>query len=194
MSFGDFAITPSTTVTLCHGVPLSKDSEDTYYFGSAGEQASTIGSYAFATFSNLTYQRNTRNTIRVGLPMGVSGANSALRANYVIFNNTAFENKPIYAFVDTVDYVNNNTIDITYTIDAMQTFMFDYTLRECYVEREHSVTDEIGDNLVSEGFDALAMVIHSEDEQFLFTNGTLPKYCTVIYYIENVGKDVDPNQ
>lgn len=194
MGFGDFAIAPSTTATLCAGVPLAKGSEDTFLFGSAGEQASKISSYAIATFSNLTYQRNTRNVVRLGMPMGISGASSALRANYLIFNNSAFEGKNIYCFVDTIDYVNNNTIDVTFTIDAMQTFMFDYELHQCYVEREHSVTDEIGDNVVSEGFGALSTVIHSEDEQFIFRNGAVPKYCTVIYYIENVGKDVDPTR
>ena len=110
MPFGDFAIAPSTTVTLCKGVPLVKGSEDTLYFASAGAQASTISSFGFATFNQFTYQRNTRNVIRIGLPMGVSGGNSAIRANYCIFNNSAFEGKNIYCFVDSVDYVNNNTL------------------------------------------------------------------------------------
>lgn len=190
MAFGDFAIAPSTTVTLCKGVPLSKGSEDTILFGSASAQASTLSSYGFATFSNLTYQRNTRNVVRVGMSMGNSGANSALRANYLIFNNTAFEGKNIYAFVDQIDYVNNNTIDITFTIDAMQTFMFDFTLRECYVEREHSVTDAAGDNVVPEEFGALPTVINSSDEHFMFVTTTMnTKYDCVIYYIANNGVD-----
>lgn len=194
MAFGDFAIAPSTTVTLCAGVPLSKGSVDTLYFTSSSAQASSIGGYAIpgATFTECTYQRNQRNTIRLGMPMGTSGANSALRANYCIFNNTAFEGKPIYAFVDTVDYVNNNTIDVHFTIDAMQTFMFDYTLGQCFVEREHSVTDQVGDNVVSENFTSLSMVVHSEDERFLWDNpsGFLnTKYKTVIYHSK-----LDPQQ
>ena len=191
MAFGDFAIAPSTTITLCAGVPLAKGSEDTLYFGSASSQASTIGGYAIATFSDCTYQRNTRNVARVGMPMGVSGASSALRANYCIFNNSAFEGKPIYCFVDSVDYVNNNTIDVHFTVDAMQTFMFDYTLGQCFVEREHSETDQIGDNVVAEEFDSTDTVVHSRDEQFLFTETQYTKYSTVIYYIENTGYDVD---
>lgn len=195
MAFGDFAIAPSTTVTLCAGVPLSKGSEDTFYFGSAGAQASKIRSYAIAgaTFTECTYQRNQRDTIRLGMPMGTSGANSALRANYCIFNNTAFEGKPIYAFVDSVDYVNNNTIDVRFTIDAMQTFMFDYELKQCYVEREHSDTDQIGDNLVPEDFGKLDTVVNAVDETFIFPGshaGAIlpqPKYKTIVYY-----KDGDP--
>ena len=193
MGFGDFAIAPSTTVTLCKGVPLVKGSEDTLYFASVGAQASTISSYGFATFTEYTYQRNsTRNVIRIGLPMGSSGANSALRANYCIFNNTAFEGKNIYCFVDNVDYVNNNTIDVTFTVDAFQTFMFDYELKSCYVEREHSVTDHVGDNLTPEEFGSLPVVIAEVSNDLLFTKPSgAPKYTCAIYYIKNCGIATD---
>lgn len=196
MSFGDFAIAPSTTVTLCAGVPLSKDSEDTYYFASAASQASTIGGFAIpgATFSNLTYQRNMRNVIRVGMPMGSSGANSAMRANYCIFNNTAFEGKPIYCFVDKVDYVNNNTIDVYFTIDAMQTFMFDYTLRECLVEREHTLSDQFGANVVPEDLPVYDTVVNGVDEYFLTTGSGETKYNKAIYWIPSVDDISDPSE
>lgn len=194
MGFGDFAITPSTTVTLCKGVPLVKGSQDTFIFGSSGEQASKISSYQIGTFSNLTYQRNQRSVIRIGMPMGVNGANSALRANYCIFNNSAFEGKNIYCFVDAVDYVNNNTIDVHFTIDAMQTFMFDYELKQCYVEREHSLTDDVGDNVVPEDFGTLPTVISGSYDNFIFKKAAGPsgsKYMAMIYYIENSGVDTD---
>ncbi|MBO4780982.1 MAG: hypothetical protein J5522_01175 [Lachnospiraceae bacterium] len=192
MSFGDFAIAPSTTVTLCKGVPLVKGSEDTLYFASAGAQASTISSYGFATFTEYTYQRNARNVIRIGLPMGSSGANSALRANYCIFNNSAYEGKNIYCFVDSVDYVNNNTIDVTFTIDALQTFLFDFQLKSCYVEREHSLTDHVGDNLTPEEFGTLPAIINEASDASLFKrpSGT-PKYTCAIYYIKNCGVGTD---
>ena len=194
MAFGDFAIAPSTTVTLCAGVPLSKGSEDTFIFASASAQASKISSYAIATFSNLTYQRNTRNVVRVGMPMGVSGANSAIRANYLIFNNTAFEGKNIYAYVDVIDYVNNNTIDITFTIDAYQTFMFDFELRECYVEREHIADDTFGANIVPEDFGSLGAIVHTADDYFTFKSSSPNhKYDCCIYNIAKRGMKQDPN-
>lgn len=191
MSFGDFAIEPSTTVTLCAGVPLAKGSEDTLFFASAGAQASTIGGYSIGTFTDYTYQRNTRNTIRIGIPIGTSGSNSMLRTNYCIFNNSAFEGKNIYCFVDSVDYVNNNTIDVTFTVDAMQTFMFDYQLKQCYVEREHSETDDVGDNLTPEEFGTLPTTINEVRENFLFRSTGGVKYTCMIYYIKNSGIDTD---
>lgn len=194
--FGDYYIAPSTTVTLCSGVPLSKESEDTYYFASASEQASKIASFAIpgATFTELSYQRNTRNVIRLGMPMGVSGANSALRANYCVFNNTAFEGKPIYCFVDKVDYVNNNTIDVTFTVDAMQTFAFDYELRQCLVEREHTISDEFGANMVPEDLPKYDTVINGVDTRFLIGGSGQTKYNNGIYYMPNIDDIADPNE
>ena len=35
----------------------------------------------------------------------------------------------------------------------MQTWFFDYTLKESFVEREHSLTDNVGDNVITENIE-----------------------------------------
>ena len=67
--------------------------------------------------------------------------------NYMRFINnmdivSPKEPKIFYAFVDELRWVNNETTEIYYTIDIMQTYYFDYTLLESFVEREHSASDE----------------------------------------------------
>ena len=42
---------------------------------------------------------------------------------------------------------------IDYEVDVIQTWMFDYNLNPCYVEREHTNDDAIGANRVNEGLD-----------------------------------------
>ena len=54
--------------------------------------------------------------------------------NYLRFNN---DNKWWYAFIISKDYVNESCTQITFEIDVMQTFMFDYTIDEAFVLREH---------------------------------------------------------
>ena len=54
--------------------------------------------------------------------------------NYLRFNNN---NKWWYAFIISKDYVNESCTQITFEIDVMQTFMFDYTIDEGFVIREH---------------------------------------------------------
>lgn len=54
--------------------------------------------------------------------------------NYLRFNN---ENKWWYAFITSKDYLNEDTTRIHFEIDVMQTFMFDYTLKESFISRQH---------------------------------------------------------
>lgn len=42
-----------------------------------------------------------------------------------------------YAFITDITYVNNGTCDITYEIDVMQSYAFDYVLNPSMVERAH---------------------------------------------------------
>ena len=68
----------------------------------------------------------------------------------MMFRNTSFGNKIFYAFITDVKYVNNETSLITYSIDNIQTYFFDVSFNASYVEREHSITDNIGDSITPE--------------------------------------------
>lgn len=91
------------------------------------------------------YCRYTNNSIRVGYP-----ADYYYRCNYMRFRNVNQGNKWFYAFIDKVEYVNNNMCEIFYTIDVLQTWWFDWDFGECFVEREHTLTDGYGENVVEE--------------------------------------------
>ena len=55
--------------------------------------------------------------------------------------------------------------------DIMQTYMFDYTLAPCYIEREHAAVDTVGANLLPEpGFDFLYTWSGSGPSSLTFTN------------------------
>jgi len=73
--------------------------------------------------------------------------------NYMMFRNTAYGTKWFYAFITQIEYISNTTSRIYYTIDPMQTYLFDVNVGECFVEREHAMTDAIGDNLNPESFE-----------------------------------------
>lgn len=70
--------------------------------------------------------------------------------NYLMFQNTAYGNKWFYAFINEVNYINDVTCEIVYQLDVMQTWYFQYRPQACFVEREHTETDEPGNNIVTE--------------------------------------------
>ena len=99
------------------------------------------------SLTEYTYQRIDK-TINVGI-----NAESLYDCNYIMFQNTSFGNKWFYAFITGVEYKGNNCSTISYEMDVMQTWFFDYTIKPCFVEREHILVDEIGANLVEENLE-----------------------------------------
>lgn len=159
-------IQPNSTVMLLKGVSLDKSYNHTIYFDSIAEQTfyfrekvKTYGNPAKVySFTNQTYQRVNRNTIRLAVI-----ADEIYDCNYLMFQNTRFLNKWFYAFIDEVNYINEGATEVVYTIDDMQTWYFDYELGKCFVEREHALTDVIGENLVPESVNLGEYIYHSSD-------------------------------
>lgn len=146
-------IEPNSTVILCKNIPFNNNYEATMWFGD------TVAQFAFFTAQDKVVevfqkQSYVRPSGSLGGTIDVKElADNLYNVNYMVFQNTNFGSKWFYAFVTNVEYINNKTTRLTFEIDVMQTWMFDYTLNECFVEREHSATDEIGDNLINEGLE-----------------------------------------
>jgi hypothetical protein len=152
-------IQPNSTVVLMKGVRLDNTYEHTVKFTSLSAQSSYfLNLTGNKVFNNLTYQRVFKNKIRLQVK-----ADDIYNYDYLAFKNTAYGNKWFYAFILRVDYVNDVTSEIIYELDEMQTWMFDYQYNTCYVEREHSVTDNIGDNIEPEPVALGEMIFNSYD-------------------------------
>lgn len=138
-------IIPNTNMRLLSGVPLNKNYEHTVLFKDVESQRKTFLNYTKHTLTHMTYQRVNNKVCRVNLK-----ADDCYDCNYMMFQNESYGNKWFYAFITKVEYVNNSVCEINFEIDVMQTWLFDYELKECFVEREHSVTDVAGDNILPE--------------------------------------------
>lgn len=141
-------IEPNTTLYILKDIPLDTSYDHTIYFGSKEAQATYFMSKQKYPLTQYTYQRVNRGKVRVGIQ-----ADNLYDCNYIMFQNTAFGNKWFYAYITAVEYINNTASDITYEIDTMQTWHFDYSVDYCFVEREHSTSDVIGDNIQPEPVD-----------------------------------------
>jgi hypothetical protein len=138
-------IAPNSDVWLCRGVPLDSRSKYTYRPSSKNEQFEAFNAYSVYTLTAQSYIRHSNNTIRVAIAPDL-----LLTCNYMMFRNTSFGSKIFYAFITDVDYVNNETSLITYSIDNIQTYFFDVSFNASYIEREHCITDNIGDSITPE--------------------------------------------
>lgn len=138
-------IQPNTTIRILQNVPLDTTYKHTIYFASASAQTSYFSGKTKYTLTEQSYQRVERGMMRVQLK-----ADNLYNCNYLMFQNTSFGTKWFYAFITGVEYINNEVAEVTFELDVMQTWFFDVTLKQSYVEREHSKTDVAGDNRIAE--------------------------------------------
>lgn len=138
-------IEPNTIIRILKNCPLDTTYDHTLYFDDSDAQYNYFLGLTKYTLTKQTYQRVNRSRMRVQYK-----ADDLYDCNYIMFQNSSFGSKWFYAFIKSVEYVNNVTSEIEYEIDVMQTWAFDYQLGQSFVEREHSATDVPGDNLVPE--------------------------------------------
>lgn len=149
-------IAPDSIIRICKNVPLNNTYQDTFYFTNKTDQFSYFLSKAKYTVSEYSYQRQQKK-----LMVGIT-ADNLYDCNYLVYRNNAFGDKYFYAFITDVEYISNEVSAISFELDVLQTWHFDYNLSQCFVEREHSRTDNFGENLIPENLDVGEYVYDKE--------------------------------
>lgn len=122
-------IVPDSTITLYGGVDI--DNGEQLVFKSRANQTAYFQSKLVRAQTPCTVVRKT-GRLRVEIAGSVIAT-----CNYLSFINPHFDNKIVYARIIDYDYINNECVEIAYVIDYWQTWMFDVTFEDMYIEREH---------------------------------------------------------
>lgn len=144
-----------STIRLCVA-PLDKTYKNTIWFDNTDNREIQRHNYFYSLpgqiFNNQSLCRINANTFRVQ-----AYYEDLLRYNYMVFTNPKSEgvmqSREFYAFVDQINYINESTSEIVFTIDYLMTYMFDFKVQPSFVEREHSETDYMFEHHVEEGLD-----------------------------------------
>ena len=132
------AFAPSNQIRLRH-VPFDDTYRHVFDFGSSSAQFNYFNGLAGYNFNNFTYQRKD-DIIRVPV-----NAESLYNINYVMYQNANFGDKWFYAFVTKIEYVNDNTSFLHIKTDVWQTWLFNWSIDQCFVERMHAPYDTLGE-------------------------------------------------
>ena len=162
-------IAPNSTIYILKNVRIDNTYANTIHFNSSNEQALYFQGLQKYVLTDYSYLKK-ENAIRVELR-----TDNLYDCNYIMFQNSSFGSKWFYAFITNVEYVNNETSAIYYEIDVMQTWYFNYTVNPSFIEREHSASDDPGDNLVPDDLELGEYVADNFDG-----TGELGTYCIVI--------------
>lgn len=139
-------ITPQSTITLYSGVDIG--TEQQLAFSSKAKQTAYFASKVKKSYVNCTVVKDKIGVIKVAVkPVGQAGTSEITGSdlascNYMSFVNPNFDNKTIYAYIVDYSYENNETALIQYMIDYWQTWCFDVTYHDMFIDREHLSQDE----------------------------------------------------
>lgn len=138
-------IQPQTNILLLQDVPLDTTYEHTIFFPNRQAQQAYFSGLQKYNLRNYTYQRVANGRSRVGIK-----SDNLYDCNYMMFQNTAYGNRWFYAYITSVEFINNECSEISFELDVMQTWFFDYEPDYCFVEREHATADGIGAHIEPE--------------------------------------------
>lgn len=140
-------ITPVTEVRAYTGVPLDASYVNTRDFETPAEQRDWFWGRLYKVFTRFTFQRMD-GYIRVPLAF-----DDALKINYVSYFNQDEPQKWIYAFVLRAEYVDPATTNLYIKTDVLQTWMFDWSIKGAYIERETVESDRLFEHTIPENLE-----------------------------------------
>lgn len=142
------AITPQTELKLLK-VPILIDNKNQITFASKEAQYNYFNSLPKIEEDNFSYQRH--NSV-IRFPAHID---SIIEYNYCMYQNENYSNKWFYAFITNMTYINDGMTEISITTDVFQTWQFDISWKQSFVEREmiNVADDLIGANRINEGLE-----------------------------------------
>lgn len=123
------AITPQTKLRLLK-VPIGIDNKNQLTFANEQAQRNYFLSLPYIEIDDISYIRKD-NVI-----MFPAHIDNIMEYNYVMYLNENYTNKWFYAFITNMQYENDFNTRILITTDVFQTWQFDITFKESFIERE----------------------------------------------------------
>lgn len=151
------AFKPISTIHLCT-VPFDNTYKNVVYCENDFKQLTYFEARKKKVFTEYTTIRKTGADGSLQSSIKVNASIDELEnlgVNYMFWENGTNGSNGLryyFAFITQLIYINEGVTQIVYETDVFQTWIYSVNILDSYVVREHSETDEIGDNLVPEKF------------------------------------------
>lgn len=129
------AVTPNTVLRLLK-VPLELDNKNQLTFANKQAQNQYFLSLPYKEITEISYQR--KDDI-VYYPEHID---NIIEYNYVMYKNQNYSDKWFYGFIVNMEYENDYNTRIYIATDVFQTWQFDITFKQSFIEREMIAVSE----------------------------------------------------
>lgn len=158
---------PDSQIHIIADLPIDSRYENTLYFEDREAQRAFFMGRVVKSITGLTYLRR-EWSIKVEATM-----DQARKWTYLYFTNPQdnnlfyyepARNKDYYYFINKVEYKSDSTVELFLELDVIQTYMFDWDLMPCFIERTHTQTDKFGEHTIPEGLETGPLITHTSQE------------------------------
>lgn len=156
------AIPQGGIINFYESVPFDRQHSHVRDFLNEQERTAYFEEKKLVAINGVSYIRN--DSFKVQLPVA-----QLKYCNYCSFVNEGFDFKKYYAFITDIKYINNETTEVTITIDNWQTWLFQYDILPCWVEREHVLDDTYGKHTIPESL-PISDYIEQNTYEYFFNN------------------------
>lgn len=178
-------IVPQSDVILLK-VPLEIDELNQLTFANATAQYNYFSSLPKIEFDNFTYQRKD-GVIRIPALY-----DDILNYNYVMYRNDAYSDKWFYAFIENMEYVNDNVTAVYIKSDVWQCWQFSLNYKPVFVEREHVNDDTIGKHTVPENLEIGEYIINDMRKIPMYSTGSASPDFQICFVVTKLPYDDAP--
>lgn len=148
----------NSEIILCSGIDIEKNYDNVLSVSKA-TLVNHLRTHAEFTADDYAIIPRYKNKLIVNCPY-----KTALKCNYMAFKNPDYDNEYCFAFIDLIDYINDESVQITYTLDIWHTYHDKFSYNKVFVEREHVADDTIGKHTLDEGLETGDYIINDAGE------------------------------
>lgn len=124
------SIQPDSQIWFLSGTGI-ENYENQIDFRNTGVRRQFMQEHLLFTVNNYRYVRKNQ-TILIN-----RNVEQCYNIDYCYYKNRNFGDREIFCFVTDVNYVNDETTEISIEVDAWTTFQFDITFKKCFIMNQH---------------------------------------------------------
>ena len=140
----------NSKIILCKNIKMDRDNMHVLSY-TESQMLTLVNSSGIKVVEKNDYSfigRGDRSAINVDVSYS-----TCLGCNYIAFQNYNYNNKWYFAFIDRVEYINDLTTRIYYTVDIFATWLDYWSNKACFIIREHVNDDTVGLHTIPEGLE-----------------------------------------
>lgn len=145
-------------VIIAKNIKLDKNYKDVLDY-SESDMLALVNANKVAEVTSASFLRVGENVIDTSFSYS-----DCLKCNYMAIQNPNYSNKWFFCFIDDIEYINNGTTRIKYTIDEFSTWYDYWLVEDCFVIREHVNDDTVGLHTLPENVETGEYIVDSKIE------------------------------